>query len=189
MKILLLTACLLSIILLVSCGVSSFLIENQPHIRIADKLTYAFISDMKKKGYWVEMTGGGMMDGVVDQIDVGFAIVGKPTVEEARLQYVAIAEAFLSKINHNAEIRPYLIEYPATIKVFDLHLSFRKTNTSTAPVEGKEVVAYMFTSKGITYYSYYDSTCALKFQDLHEEPYEEALRIVREQYPELLPSP
>lgn len=160
--------------------------ENQIHIKLADKILYSFLGDVKKDGrFWTEMSGGGMAGGTVNVIGLGLATIQHPSVEEARLIYVPLVEDFLHRLNSNEVIRPYLQNYPATIKNFELEITFKVNKIQKAV--GSNTVAFMFPMHGKIFYSKIDSNTN-RLADLYEETYEEALRIVREQHPELLPS-
>jgi len=73
----------------------------------------------------------------------------------------------------NTSIRPYLHDYPFTWRNIELKISFYDQNGRSIP--GK--LAYITTVNGIVYYLSYDKITE-GLVDMHEEPYEEALRLV-----------
>ena len=97
--------------------------------------------------------------------------IKKVNVEEARILLITLTKELLDRINSDQQIRPYLDHYPFTEKGISLGLSFYDD-------QGKRVdngyVAHLFVAKdGNICYDTYNHE-----EDLYEEPYEEALRIV-----------
>jgi len=63
-----------------------------------------------------------MPGGVINLLGFHFTIQGPLTKEELRLILVSCAQDFLSIVNSDAEIRPYLIHYPFTLNNIDITL-------------------------------------------------------------------
>jgi hypothetical protein len=143
--------------------------------RLIDKHT----REMEKNGYFLKMSGGGMPEGSIHMLAVGFGSKKTPTIEEARIMYVSAAEHFLAIINQDMVIRPYLYRYPFTIDDLDYDMGFPQI-----PVDRSCVwpIAYVFCSRGILYYEIFDPSIENDnpLRTVHKEPYSEALRIVRE---------
>jgi hypothetical protein len=120
MILLILTLCLFAAI------VYSFSPSNSraPCSALADFLMEQHIREMEKKGYCLTMKGGGMPDGRIHSLDIGFSVRKTPTVAEARAMFVPAAEHFLTLINSDMAIRPYLSRYPFTIDDLDYQMYF-----------------------------------------------------------------
>jgi len=157
------------------------------YLYLAHKLRDQYIADVTRDGrFRLEAIGGAMADDI-QKFNIGFGTVASPTVEQARVEFVTKAEEFLQRVNSWEEIRPYLHDYPATIKNFGLTLTFRSPSGRFSV--GPETVAYVSTAYGTVFYSRDNPTTKrLRLEDIHSEPYEEALRIVRQQHLELLHS-
>lgn len=118
-------------------------------------------------------TGGGAMYGI-DSLMLSFTIERPITIEEARTILVGSAELYLNNINKNSIVRPYLEEYPFTIK--RLRLDFYVC----APAKDKNQttldsfsLCYGGNTKvpTISYEARNDNN---RLVDIHSETYEEA---------------
>lgn len=110
----------------------------------------------------------------IEGIELGFMAYQRAIVEEARNLEVLVTEAFLQAINSHKKIRPYLREYPFPASRTNVTISFNKPDNRRYS-DGS--VAYMFHVKNTIFYSAKDPETG-KYIDIHEEPYEEARRIV-----------
>ena len=123
--------------------------------------------------------GGGAPEGCMDHLSLGYkARKDIPyTIEEARELYVKCVEKLLRYINEEyTAIHPCLCKYPADIENLQFGIIFTNANGqilkdgSPAYVFNcKHRICYRKQQKGVDGYL-----------DLHEETYEEALRIVQE---------
>lgn len=122
-------------------------------------------------------SGGAMMDDV-KMISLSFTSFHGFTIEEARQYYVEIAEKYLLLINENEKLRPYLHNYPFDFHNIQFDIGFHDVETRKW---SKDSVAFVFCSRkdGIIFYDIYDHEKD-KLIDVYEEPYEEALKIVKE---------
>jgi hypothetical protein len=145
--------------------------------------------------------GGAMNDGI-KELDVSFITYNKMTIDEARKIEVLSTEKLLRMFNNNIKIRPYLKSYPFNVNNVQISISAR-TLKDTRPLDGS--VAFIFTARNRVFYrqaelvkrksiprismdgkplpSYMTEareTVDEELVPLYEEPYEEALKIVRE---------
>lgn len=151
------------------------------HITLVHQIRDQFIEDVKRDRHLqVYVTGGGLTRDI-DEITIGFASAEHVTIEEAREEFILLAENFLYRLNTWEQIRPYLHNFPATIANLSLKLIFLDRNRQNKLIsDGK--VAYVFVADGnIVYYTSNSETN--EPVEIYEEPYEEALRIVRQQHP------
>jgi hypothetical protein len=92
-------------------------------------------------------------------------------VGHARKLYVSIIESLIKIVNADKEIRPYLRDFPFTYQNCDITLSFSKRDEfGTGSLS---MVA--LCGKDILYYTLING----RNEVTHEEPYEEALKIVQ----------
>lgn len=157
-------------------------IRPEPYyITLAHQVRDEFITDVKHKHpLEVYATGGGLTTDI-DEITVGFISKQHYTIDEAREEFVLLAEDFLRRLNTWELIRPYLHNYPATIANFDLKLMFLDQNRQDNFISDGEVAGIFVSNKGnLVYYTSGRETG--KLQEIYEEPYEEALRIVRQKH-------
>src|ERR1700738_1559305 len=152
--------------------------ETSYYIKLVDRITNELIQEMEKDGFFVKSYGGAMMNDV-EEIILGFNSNKTPSVDEARVMYVSGIEKLLTQVNQNKEIRPYLHNYPFNVNNLAYRIGFKKIpmdSTGVAPI------AFVFYTRNKIYYCMYDP--AFKdtnpLQTVYKEPYEEALKIVRD---------
>ena len=162
---------------IVSClGCISFLLaadgeqlDGQEAGRALDEVVRAFEKKMEGKFGLVCCKGGGSMPYDIQRIDIGFETPKSASLDEARKVGVFFMEQFLSMINSDEKVRPYLREYPFTSKRVFMTLSFRQQS-------GKEL--YVSLVKNEIVYKTCDGPLS-KFVEILREPYEEAVKMVR----------
>jgi hypothetical protein len=160
-------------ILLPSCGL------GRSYVDMSNSIVGRYSKEAKKKyGFDVFATGGRMCESV-ECVFISYSSNQKLNVAQTRELFVEIEEELIRKYNENEEIRPYLDNFPFTSNNIELSLTFFDKSYEFM---SDGFVAYAVIIKGIIYYSTdsHDSTRGNPLVDLHEEPYEEALRIVRE---------
>ena len=151
---------------------------GEPYIKYADLIIQSFEKECAKefKKYKLRSIGsGGGMAYDVEEIRVMFFAYRPATIEEARVLETSLTEKLLKKINENEKIRPYLREYPFKANRARVSVSFHKPNSSVY-TDGS--VAYVLQAKGQILYCAADPKTE-DYYDLHEEPYEEALKLVQ----------
>lgn len=158
----------------------------EPHyIALAHKVRDEFIVDMVRNNSFRVCAIGGALGRDVEEITIGFVSKQLATVELARIQFVLFGEEFLRRLNGWEEIRPYLHDYPATMKNFDLDFMYWDHENNFV---SDGYVALMFYCKGKIVYKAFNYEKD-DFEKIYEEPYDEAVRIVREEYPWLFTTP
>ena len=90
------------IIVLSSCSAESNSTRKPIHCKLGADLLRDHIDDMEKKGYQLEMSGGGMC-GNIKLLSIGFYLNNSPTVAEARMIYVKSVESLLNSVNKNPD--------------------------------------------------------------------------------------
>jgi hypothetical protein len=149
--------------------------EKTDYCKLVTRLQNQHAQEMQSEGYVLERTGGELCNDV-EKIYVGFYSRKALTIDEVRKDYVKGVERFLTRINNDEPIRPYLHTYPFGVENLKYIMSF---NESPVDSSGKGPVVHAFSCRGNIYYSVYDPTLT-PLKTVHKEPYSEALRIVRE---------
>jgi hypothetical protein len=152
----------------------------EPRLPVYEKYMNEIIKEFEKaacKEFGIEAIGsGGAAPGDVLSFDVSFWMRKKGTVEEARELIVKLKEKFRVIINNHEKIRPYLREYPISIKNARARISFPRQDKNGVFYNKSVVFASVGRGQKI-YYSYEDPNENL-LQDLFEESYEDAVKIV-----------
>jgi antitoxin component YwqK of YwqJK toxin-antitoxin module len=136
-----------------------------------------FSRDMEREFGLVCIGDGGSLAYDVYELKICFNAYQRATIEQACELEVKVTEKFLEAINNHSKIRPYLREYPFTVPRAEVSISFKKPNGR--PYTDGIVVGYVYQVRGYIFYCKRDEQG--RFQDLGEEPYEAALRIVQNQ--------
>jgi len=146
------------------------------HVDYADEVMFSYAKEVKEKNQ-LELDGfGGAMMHDIQKFNLSFASPETPHLEEARKLFIETAENFIRKVNDSPEIRPHLHEFPINYSNLELQLGFDKSK-SMPPSE--KCIYYISVVKGKIRYRGYDSEKGELFK-IHEELYEEALKIVQE---------
>ncbi|MGM0440213.1 MAG: hypothetical protein ACQEP8_03755 [Chlamydiota bacterium] len=155
--------------------------EREPiHIQIADHLSDKFIHDMKEeKNLYLSGYGGGFR-GKVNFLTFSFISYEDCSLQEARSLMVECIEELLYRMNHDEELQPYLANYPANINNLRFSISFRDLNTHMH-TKNPNNIAYASIIQNNIYYCIYDPSDSTTLGEIHEELYEEAVRIVKNQ--------
>ncbi len=148
--------------------------EEPIYCKYADKITEKYCADMAKTYKLYYYGGGGGFMNNVNKIDLSFNTIQNLNIAEARILIIKCTEERLKRINADKDIKPYLSHYPFTEKGIALSISFDDKDQNSVSAK---FVAMVFTVNGDIYYSSYNHN-KKKFQDLHEESYQEALKIV-----------
>lgn len=129
----------------------------------------------KEFGAIASGSGGGAPHDVVS-LSVNFNIYNKLSMDEARILIVNLSEIYLALINSHEKLRPYLREYPFTANRVQILISIN--NKKGVHDRDDQSVALVMSggTKTILY-----CTCAWNgdYEDLYEEPYEDALATVK----------
>ena len=168
-------ACLL--LLLVLCSY-----REPNHVRAIDKLMSSYSKQVKKQwGLRLAGRGGAMMYDV-KEVTLAYNCTANVTLEEARKIYVNLVEGFVDLVNKDEPVRPYLHNYPFLPSNFDCSIIFVGEN---GRFHANEKITCVSKVKEKIYYSGYDPVKDMLY-DIHAEPYEEAVRLVRGQAPNIV---
>jgi hypothetical protein len=142
----------------------------------AKKISNIVIKEMKRDySLYCDGQGGGMPDNL-RSIKVSFVAYRKGSIEEAREIEVKAIQRFIKLINEDEKLRPYLCEFPFPTRGIEVSLSFNQKNGSYYP---DNALAFITHINGILYYES-RSLAMDKFTPLHQESFEEALKIVQQ---------
>ncbi len=151
------------------------------YCKIADRITNKYVKTFAKPNH-LQLTGyGGAMMYDVKEINLFFTSYDSLNLEQARSIFVEGVQTYLSQINQNESVRPYLHNYPFTEKNLYFVISFEDPATHNF-IEDNSVALVSTNKNGIVSYSTHDPETQ-KFQTIHKEPYEEALAIYQSQQP------
>jgi len=152
-----------------------YLHSSPNYVKYTNQITSQFIKEMRREyNLFCSGTGGGMPYDV-REVAVIFVSHQEVSIEEAREMLVHCTEALRSKINTHEKIRPFLREYPFPAERVEITISFRDEKNQ---YYGKEGVDFVFQVNGKIHYEKFQRGRET-FKGIAEEPYEEALKIVR----------
>ncbi len=144
----------------------------------ADEVTNAFLKEVYRKyGFECEATGGSMPHDV-EEISVSLFANQTATVEQARELEIKLTERFAQIINAHEKIRPFLREYPFPSSRARVSISFRASKKKKEAFKDDEVF-HVFQAKKQIYYQARNYENPYLLNDIKDEPYEEALKIVK----------
>jgi hypothetical protein len=173
-----------------------------PDVLFSNEIINIFSKEMNEK-YGLKCIGtGGNLNKSIQKLTVKFVAYRNATLEEARELEINANERFLQLINSHKKIRPYLNEYPFTYNSAYVSISFHKPNENyylddsiahvfiakhkvffdkaglikrkSIPIrsmDGRPLPSYMTEQK---------ETVTETLIPFYNEPYDEALKIVRE---------
>jgi hypothetical protein len=145
-----------------------------PDVKLAREITVHTAKKLKEqKHLYLIGTGGQMMDDI-EMLMMGFYFYDVVDIENARQLLVYSVEQYLSAINTNEEIRPYLYNYPFRTENVEIVIYFRNPNGSNVPSDKITIAA---AKRGKIIY-YIDCPEKYNLKTLYEETYEEALKLV-----------
>ena len=142
---------------------------------IANKITLETIEQLEKKGLTCLGTGGKMMNDI-KIMHIYFGYKNPLNLKEARSLILDCLETYLLSINSNKEIRPYLHNFPFTHKNVSIMISCRDDKGDRFL---PDYITLMHTSE-LGNICYYVDAGNYQTRLLHEELYEDALKIVKE---------
>ncbi|NGX64035.1 MAG: hypothetical protein KR126chlam6_01459 [Candidatus Anoxychlamydiales bacterium] len=159
--------------LLTSCKSSPiFDYKNEPkYVHLSDEVIKKTANALKsEKGLYMIGHGGELMYDV-KKLAISFVCNYEINMKEGRELIVYSVHKFLSNINSNEQIRPYLNEFPFQVKDIDIAISFKVREKIK-----KDSIDFVSIYYGKVFYDISDKEEVLK--TIHEETYEEALKIV-----------
>ena len=140
-----------------------------------DKITDAFVKDMHKKhGLVCYGKGGSCMDNI-KRISLSLKKAVKSDIPESRVLLVNCVEEFLKRVNTDEDVRPFLVQYPFTNENIEISIVFKGPEQIG---DQQDIIDVFNMEERVIYYGY-DKTHN-KEKVMLREPYEEALKIVKE---------
>ena len=128
----------------------------------------------KEKGWLIHHYGGGFHE-KIDEIYMSFSIRQHVTIDEARRLMVTTIGDFLTHVNQDERVKPFLNPYPYTSDSLDIGLAF--VDDEYIMLYNHEL-AFVLLKKGKIVYCIRGDGM---LEDIHEETLEEAYRIVEQE--------
>ena len=154
-------------------GCSSFGYPLPDYEKIANKITERTAKELQEqKNLYLVGTGGRMMNDI-QAMDMSFCFYEEVDLKAAKELLIYIIDEYLSAINNNKEIRPYLHEYPFTAKNVEIRIWIYEPDGSRL---SPEKIHYVSSIDGVL--DYYIRGSGHR-QAICEETYEEALKLVK----------
>lgn len=169
----------MNIIVIIICCFFLISLKPIPNINTCEqveKISAVYATKMRKKGL-LSYGNGAFLRGGVERISLFLETSDLVDIDKARRIYVDVAEGFIDEINQDKVIRPYLHDYPCTNLNINLIIDFTDISQKRPP---KGYVAVVYVANGMIFYSTYDHVND-ELVKVFKEPYEEALKIVREE--------
>ena len=142
--------------------------------QIADTITAKTAKKIKAEKNLIPIgTGGGML-GDIYMMAISFDYYQEVDFNTARQLLVYCVEEYLSAINSDEKVRPYLHNFPFTAKNIEIRIFFSTPDNDDVPLGSICVAASI---KGRVDYDI-KAPINLKLETIREETYEEALKIV-----------
>ena len=155
-------------------------LSTPEHVRLGNQEIASFAKEVKATTQLQILgTGGGFLD-KINIISFTFSSKEAPTVEEARMLFYEIATRFLSRINQNEAIRPYLVKYPFTIENLKLVILF--FGNKPGSISGVSFTPpYEFIKRPSFVYYSTDNLKTQHMEVIFQETYEEGLERFEQQ--------
>jgi hypothetical protein len=176
-------------IFVISFLVSCFRDTRPEHLKEADGFTNQFINHALKKHNLVCFgSGGGFME-QINRFHLSFYSGGEKSIDEFRKLMVFVIDDFITQINSNEKIKPYLAEYPFPPERLTLSIALLGDDRKPIINKGSDttLLTHAFLLKGKLHFHTRNEE---KYPDKRKyiETYEEAYNIVNEQFPGMLTS-
>ena len=147
--------------------------------KIADAITAKVAKKIQEEtGLVLIGTGGGMVH-QIRKLSMSFQSYDRLTIEQARELLIYCSELYLAEINDNEEIRCYLQNYPFKAKDVGIWIFIRESSEHPIPPGGLSIATAI---EGSLDYDTNQSDLP-RLKTIHEETYEQALRILSERHP------
>lgn len=153
--------------------------QSPRYVKLAHKITDETAEKLKKKKNLSPAGTGGSMMNDVKMMMMAFQFFEVVDMDAARELLVYSTEEYLTNINSNKELRPYLHNYPFTSENVEIVIYFSQPNRGDVPLGNIAVAAV--GNGSIVYYTKCSGPQTLK--EFYEEPYQDALKIVASEGP------
>ena len=118
-------------------------------------------------------TAGQMLD-QIKMLGLAFDYHNSLTIDEGRKLLISSVEKFVSEVNANEDIRPFLDNYPFEAKNIEIRIFIQRPDGSHFTPDGLVVISAI---NGVLNYKIDDPNGPL-FETVHSETYEEALKML-----------
>ena len=153
--------------------------EEPEYCKLATEIINSCAQEFRtEKGLFTIGTGGALMYNV-KELDLMCESYQQVNTEEARKLVVECVNRILEKVNADEEIRPYLENFPFTANNIEFGILFFQKKDKHFVKDG--FIASAGSLKGKLYYRVFDATEPTTLNTIHEEPFEEGLRIVMQE--------
>lgn len=142
---------------------------------LTDSITSSYSRHLQKTKNLILCGSGGTSISDVQMINLEYDSSQELNLEETRLLFIDCVEGLLKIVNQDKQLRKYLHDYPFTCKNLMFGIGFITADNKWS---GNNKIAYVSVIKEKIFYRTADSKDRLQYH--FEEPYKEALRIVRE---------
>ncbi|MCB1067832.1 MAG: hypothetical protein KDK56_06565 [Simkania sp.] len=150
-----------------------------PYEKMANQIT-AETADRIRTQFNLDPVGsGGAMMHDVKVMALSFNCYRPLSIDESRELVINCVNEYLKSVNENKEIRPYLHNFPFNEQNIELVIFIFEDNKFTKIQSGQ--VSSVSTLNGKIRYKTRSAEDQYKREILHQETYEEALRILKEQ--------
>ena len=123
-------------------GCSSFGYQSPRYVKLAHEITEKTAKELKEqKNLYLIGTGGQMMDDI-QMMAMSFDYYQEVNLKTARELTIHAINEYLSAINNNKEVKPYLHEYPFTAKNVEIRIWVYNPNRSDLPLEKIYCIQY-----------------------------------------------
>jgi len=167
----------LSLVLLIislAFGCNSITYKLSDDEKIVNQITQETAKKLKEKKNLVLIGTGGQMMHEIEMLAMSFNYYHEVNLETARELLVESVEEYLSDINSNQKIKPYLHEHPFTAKNVEIAIFFRNQDASNVSAEKINIAA---ANQGKVVY-YIDCSEKHTIKAIYRETYEEAKRAI-----------
>lgn len=147
------------------------------HVELADKVMKPCLKELQKDKKMQLVGGGGGYSDDINRLSVHYFYYDKLEIPEARRLYVRIAQTILKRVNEDLAIRPFLHEYPFTIKCLKIIVGVMDSNGDW---QGNGLIASFSNRDDRIYYDGFNHEKG-RFYNIHSETYEEALKKIAEE--------
>lgn len=128
--------------------------------------------EVERECGWDLFGVGGAVPEKIEQVKISFE-AGRPgTVAEARRLAVPVALKMIERMNESRYLKPHLADDPATIKNISLTIGFTDEDPSKNRIDSVLILGV----KNVVIYSIHNEAKTMLI-DLHEESFDEALKI------------
>jgi hypothetical protein len=143
------------------------------HVSLAQKLRFEVAQKLADQFNMMLVGEGGSLYDSIRELSLAFDVKGPLTQEKLRFMLVSSVAEFLSAINANQEVRPYLNIFPFTPKEIEITIVVNDQ-------QGKNIydpfIGMAIAREGNLFYRIFDSNHIYQLKDFIVESYDDALK-------------